>query len=128
MFPEDLYYTKDHEWVRVEGDRATVGITDYAQRELGDIVYVELPEVGRKVKAGEVLCSIDSVKASSEVYAPLSGEVIEANEKLNDNPETVNNDPYGEGWIAVIKVEDPEELKNLMSAKEYEEMIKGMEE
>ena len=80
------------------------------------------------MKAGEVLCSIDSVKASSEVYAPLSGEVIEANEKLNDSPETVNNDPYGEGWIAVIKVEDPEEIKNLMSAKEYEEMIKGMEE
>ena len=128
MFPEDLYYTKDHEWVRVEGDRATMGITDYAQRELGDIVYVELPEIGRKVRAGEVLCSIDSVKASSEVYAPLSGEVIEVNEKLNDSPETVNSDPYGEGWIAVIKVEDPEEIKNLMSAKEYEEMIKGMKE
>ncbi len=128
MFPEDLYYTKDHEWARVEGDRATIGITDYAQKELGDIVYVELPEVGRKVKAGEELCSIDSVKASSPVYAPLSGEVLEVNEKLNDAPETINNDPYGEGWIAVIKIEDPEEIKNLMSAREYEEMIKGMEE
>ncbi len=128
MFPEDLYYTKDHEWARVEGDRATIGITDYAQKELGDIVYVELPEVGRKVKAGEELCSIDSVKASSPVYAPLSGEVVEVNEKLNDAPETINNDPYGEGWIAVIKIEDPEEIKSLMSAREYEEMIKGMEE
>ena len=128
MYPEDLYYTKDHEWARVEGDRATIGITDYAQKELGDIVYVELPEVGRKVKAGEELCSIDSVKASSPVYAPLSGEVVEVNEKLNDAPETINNDPYGEGWIAVIKIEDPEEIKSLMSAREYEEMIKGMEE
>ncbi len=125
MLPEELYYTESHEWVRVEGEKATVGITDFAQSELQDIVYVELPEVGKKVKKGEVLCSIDSVKSSAEVYAPVSGEIIQVNEALNDQPELVNKDPYGEGWLVVIKLENPEELSQLLSASRYKELIEG---
>ena len=125
MLPEELYYTESHEWVRVEGEKATVGITDFAQSELQDIVYVELPEVGKKVKKGEVLCSIDSVKSSAEVYAPVSGEIIQVNEALNDQPELVNKDPYGEGWLVVIKLENPDELSQLLSASRYKELIEG---
>ncbi len=125
MLPEELYYTESHEWVRVEGEKATVGITDFAQSELQDIVYVELPEVGKKVKKGDVLCSIDSVKSSAEVYAPVSGEIIQVNEALNDQPELVNKDPYGEGWLVVIKLENPDELSHLLSASRYKELIEG---
>ncbi len=125
MILDELYYTKSHEWVRVEGEKGTVGITDFAQSELQDIVYVELPEVGKKLKAGEVLCSIDSVKSSAEIYTPVSGEVIEVNEKLSSEPELVNKDPYGEGWIAIVKLADSNEISNLLSAKEYEEMLEG---
>ncbi len=125
MLPEELYYTESHEWVRVEGEKATVGITDFAQSELQDIVYVELPEVGKKVKKGDVLCSIDSVKSSAEVYAPVSGEIIQVNEALNDQPELVNKDPYGEGWLVVIKLENPDELSQLLSASRYKELIEG---
>ncbi|MCD6455145.1 MAG: glycine cleavage system protein GcvH [Candidatus Aminicenantes bacterium] len=125
MVLDELYYTKSHEWVKVEGEKATIGITDFAQSELQDIVYVELPEMGKVINKGDVLCSIDSVKSSAEVYAPVSGEVVEVNEKLSAEPELINKDPYGEGWIAVIKISNPDEISELLSAKEYEEMLEG---
>jgi len=125
MILDELYYTKSHEWVKVEGEKATIGITDFAQSELQDIVYVELPETGKVLNKGDVLCSIDSVKSSAEVYAPVSGEVVEVNEKLSAEPELINKDPYGEGWIAVIKISNPDEISELLSAKEYEEMLEG---
>ena len=119
--PEDLSYTKDHEWVRAKGEQATIGITDHAQQQLGDVVYVELPKVGDKFEASEPFGSVESVKAVSEVYMPLGGSVIEVNESLNDSPEQVNEDPYGDGWMIRIKVSDPTELDDLMNAEEYEE-------
>jgi len=125
MVLDEFYYTKSHEWVKVEGEKATIGITDFAQSELQDIVYVELPEMGKVINKGDVLCSIDSVKSSAEVYAPVSGEVVEVNEKLSAEPELINKDPYGEGWIAVIKISNPDEISELLSAKEYEEMLEG---
>ncbi|MBA2133091.1 glycine cleavage system protein GcvH [Capillibacterium thermochitinicola] len=123
MIPSDLKYTPDHEWVREKGDRATVGITEYAQKELGDVVYVELPAIGEKVKAKTEMGSIESVKAVSDIYAPLSGEVLAVNEELQFNPELVNQDPYGKGWIAEIEITDREELKKLLSAEEYRKLI-----
>ena len=115
--PKDLRYTKDHEWVRVEGDIAHVGITDFAQGELGDIVFVELPEVGRVVDAEEAYAVVESVKAVSDVYAPVAGEIIEVNELLEGEPEKVNSDPYGDGWIAKVKWSGDSD--GLMSADEY---------
>lgn len=125
MILDELYYTKSHEWVKVEGEKATIGITDFAQRELQDIVYVELPEVGKQLEKGEILCSIDSVKSSAEVYAPVSGEIIDVNEKLSSEPELINKDPYGEGWIVVLRLSNTDEISDLLSAKEYQEMIEG---
>jgi glycine cleavage system H protein len=124
---EDLYYTKDHEWAKVlEDGTVLVGITDYAQKELGDLAYVELPEVGKKVNRGDVLCEVESVKAVSEVYAPVSGEVIEVNETLEDSPELLNEDPY-ENWIAKLKPSNLEEdLKELMDAEAYAEYLKSL--
>ena len=104
MIPSDLKYTSDHEWVRAEGDRATIGITEYAQKELGDVVYVDLPAVGERIKAKAGMGSIESVKAVSDIYAPVTGEVVAVNEELQFNPELVNRDPYGKGWIAVIEL------------------------
>jgi len=121
--PEELKYTKDHEWARIEGDVATIGITDYAQSELGDIVYVELPEVGLETKQMESFGTIEAVKAVSDLFAPLSGEVVEINAKLSDNPEIMNKDPYGEGWIIKIKLSDKGELESLLSKDKYEELI-----
>lgn len=121
--PETLKYTKDHEWVKIENDIAIVGITDFAQQQLTDIVYIELPEKGKVVEQSEQLAVIESVKSVSDVFAPISGEVIEVNEKLNNNPEKINQDPYGEGWIAKIKIKDREEVKQLMSAEEYKKLI-----
>lgn len=121
--PNDLKYSKEHEWVRVEGNRATVGITDFAQSELGDIVFVELPEVGDEVQANEPFGSVESVKTVSELYAPVSGKVVEINEELADAPELVNEDPYGKAWMIVIEMSNPEELDELLDAKQYEEMI-----
>ncbi|HEU4402807.1 MAG TPA: glycine cleavage system protein GcvH [Candidatus Polarisedimenticolia bacterium] len=123
IYPEDLKYTKEHEWVAVHGNVGTVGITHYAQSELGDIVYVELPAVGTAVVAGEEFGSVESVKAVSEVYAPASGEVLEVNGALAQSPETINKDPYTEGWLMKIKMADPNELKGLMSAAEYRKHI-----
>lgn len=122
--PEDLSYTKDHEWVRVSGDTATVGITDHAQQQLGDVVYVELPKVGDKFEAAEPFGSVESVKAVSEVYMPLSASVTEVNDSLNDQPEQVNEDPYGAGWMIRIKMANPSEVDGLLSAVEYEDYIK----
>ena len=121
MTPEDNRYAKSHEYVHMEGEVGTVGITDYAQKELGDVVFVELPQVGTQLEAGDELGSIESVKAVSELFAPVSGEVVEINETLADKPELVNTDPYGDGWMIRIRVSDPTELDDLMNAEEYEE-------
>ena len=121
MTPEDNRYAKSHEYVHVEGGVGTVGITDYAQKELGDVVFVELPQVGTQLEAGDELGSIESVKAVSELFAPVSGEVMEINEQLAEKPELVNTDPYGDGWMIRIKVSDASELNDLMNAEEYEE-------
>jgi len=116
---EGLYYTKNDEWIKVEGDTGIVGITDYAQDKLGDIVYLEDIEKGKKIKAGETLTTIESVKAASDIYAPVSGEVIEVNNEVIKEPSIINKDPYGQGWIAKLKIENPDELKELMNAEEY---------
>jgi glycine cleavage system H protein len=121
--PEDNRYAKSHEYVHLEGDVATIGITDYAQKELGDVVFVELPQVGSQLEAADELGSIESVKAVSELFSPVSGEVIEINEALADNPALVNTDPYGDGWMVRIKVTDPTEVDELMTAEEYDEYL-----
>lgn len=117
--PTDLKYSKDHEWVRVEGDVATVGITAYAQGELGDIVFVEVDTVGETMDKEEVFGSVEAVKTVSDLYMPISGEILEFNESLNDGPETVNSDPYGEGWMIKIRITDSAELEELMDAEAY---------
>ena len=122
-FPADLKYTKDHEWIRVDGDVAYVGITDYAQGELGEIVFVDITTEGEVVAKEEVFCTIEAVKTVSDLFMPVSGEVIEANAELDDKPELVNEDVYGNGWLIKISVSDPSELDELMSAAEYEQMI-----
>jgi glycine cleavage system H protein len=121
MHPTDRRYSKDHEWIKMEGDTGTVGITDFAQGELGDIVYVEVPEAGKKVKTGEAAGTVESVKAVSEIYSPVQGEITEVNDALTDAPETVNSDPHGDGWIFKIRVGDPAEVDALMDAAAYEE-------
>ena len=119
-FPEDIRYTSEHEWIRVEGDEAYVGITDYAQSELGEIVFIDVPTLGETVGQGEVFGSIEAVKTVSDLNMPVSGEVLEINGALDAQPELVNNDPYGEGWIIRISVNDASELDKLMDAKAYE--------
>ena len=127
--PGELKYTKDHEWVRVEGAVCRVGITDYAQNSLHEIVYADLPQVGRKLAQKESFGTVESVKAVSEVYSPVSGEVVEVNRKLADAPELINQQPYGEGWLIVVKPSKlDEEIASLMSAKEYEEYVKKVSE
>lgn len=122
-YPEDLYYTKEHEWVRVQGDSAVIGITDHAQGELGDIVYVDLPKPGDALEQGKTFGSVESVKAVSDVYAPVSGEVTEVNGLLSDSPEKLNEDPHGDAWLVKIKLTDPEEIKQLLSAADYQKYI-----
>ena len=117
--PGNLRYTKDHEWARLEGRRATVGITDHAQSELTDVVYVELPQPGKVVKTGDVLGTVESVKAVSEIFAPVGGKVVDANKALADTPEVVNKDPYGKGWMVVLEIADPSEVQRLMDAAAY---------
>lgn len=123
--PEDLKYTQEHEWVKAEGDIAIVGITDYAQSELSDIVYLELPEVGKTLQKGDVITTLEAVKTVADVYTPVSGEIIEVNEKLKDQPGLINEDPYGEGWIVKIRMSNPDELNELLSAEEYKNIIEG---
>jgi glycine cleavage system H protein len=123
MYPSDLKYTKDHEWVRVSGDRAHVGITDYAQKQLGDVVYLELPEVGRTVNKGDVFGTIESVKAVSELYAPVSGEVLEVNNDLAQKPEAVNSDPHG-AWMIVLKVSNAGDTGDLLDSTAYTDLTK----
>ena len=122
-FPENLRYTKDHEWIKIDGDEATVGITDFAQRELGDIVYVEIESVGKDLQAGEIFGTLEAVKTVSDLYLPLSGSVSEVNPNLNSNPEAVNSDPYGEGWMIKMKVSKPSELDVLLSSEAYQNLV-----
>src|SRR5918998_3028712 len=121
--PEDLHYSKDHEWIRVEGDTGTIGITDYAQHSLGDVVYVELPKVGDKFEAHESFGSVESVKAVSELFTPVAGEVVEVNETLQDAPESVNSDPYGAAWMIRVRVKDKGAVDALLTAAEYEDFL-----
>jgi len=123
MKPEQLKYTKDHLWIMMEGETATIGISDYAQNELGDIVFVEMPEVGTKTTKGENMGSIESVKSVSDLIAPLSGEVVEINKKLEDSPETINSSPYEDGWIVKLKVSDSGETSDLLDWNAYKEML-----
>jgi glycine cleavage system H protein len=123
--PDDLHYSKDHEWVRVDGNIAIVGITDYAQDSLGDVVYVELPKVGDDFAANESFGSVESVKAVSEVFSPVSGKVAEINESLQDEPEKVNQDPYGDGWMIRVEMSNSGEVDSLLTAAEYEDFTKG---
>ncbi|MGI6124593.1 MAG: glycine cleavage system protein GcvH [Acetivibrionales bacterium] len=121
---EGLYYSKDHEWVRIEGDRAYIGITDYAQDSLGSIVYVEIPKEGKALSKGEVLSVVESVKAASDIFAPISGTVVEVNQALADNPELINESPY-ENYIAIMSFENADDLSDLLSPTQYEELTKG---
>ena len=125
IVPEKLRYSQDHEWVAVDGDTVRIGITDYAQDALGDVVFVELPEVGAEVAAGGSFGEVESTKSVSDLYAPLSGEVIEINSDLIDSPERLNDDPYGEGWICVIRVSDSSQLDGLLDADAYQTLIEG---
>tara|TARA_R110000850_G_scaffold199977_1_gene326137 strand:- start:27552 stop:27932 length:381 start_codon:yes stop_codon:yes gene_type:complete len=121
--PENLKYTKDHEWIKIDGDIATVGITDFAQKELGDIVYVEVDTVGESLQIEEVFGTVEAVKTVSDLFSPLSGEIMEFNEQLDSEPEKVNTDPYGEGWMIKIKISDTSEIENLMDDKAYKELV-----
>ena len=123
MYPTNYHYTKEHEWVRVEGDIGVVGITDHAQQELGDIVYVDLPKVGNTVEQGKTMASVESVKAVSDVYAAVSGEVVEVNGLLATSPEKLNEDPHGDAWLVKIKLSAPNEIKELLSAEDYQNYV-----
>lgn len=120
---EDKLYTQDHEWIKVEENTGTIGITDYAQKQLGDIVFIELPPLNKEVKAGEILATIESVKAVAEVYAPVSGVIYEVNTNLSSDPSLINQSPYKDGWIAKIKINQSDELKKLMTPKQYQEYV-----
>lgn len=122
-YPKDYRYTKEHEWVKLEGEKARIGITDHAQHELGDVVYVELPKVGRKVKQMEEFATVESVKAVSPIYAPVSGEIVAVNSELENKPELINQSPHDQGWIALLALSDPKELENLLTAEQYEQHI-----
>lgn len=122
-FPENLRYTKDHEWIRLEGDTATIGITDFAQRELGDIVYVEIETVGKSLEAEAVFGTVEAVKTVSDLFLPVAGTIKEVNPALNGSPELVNNDPYGEGWMVKMTVNNPAEVESLMDAKAYQNLV-----
>ncbi|NLI17094.1 MAG: glycine cleavage system protein GcvH [candidate division Zixibacteria bacterium] len=123
MIPQDLKYTKEHEWIRVEGDTGTIGITDYAQHELGDIVFVELPQVGAKVEFMKAFGTIEAVKAVSDIFSPLTGEIVDVNTALETNASAINTDPYGQGWIIKVKMTNPSELNNLLDAAAYGKLI-----
>ena len=123
MNPEELHYTQSHEWVRIDGEIGTIGITEHAQKELGEIVYLELPSVGEKISKDDHFGVVESVKAVSDIYAPVSGTVVEVNEGLPESPEVINEDPYGDGWLIKVRVSDLSEMEDLMDGEEYEEMV-----
>jgi len=127
VIPQDLRYTKDHEWARAEGELVTCGVTDYAQDQLGDIVFVELPEVGEELAEGGQFGTVESVKAVAELYSPIGGEVAEVNGALEESPQLVNQDPYGQGWMIKVRPKEPNELDKLMDAQQYKDMLKGLE-
>ena len=127
MYPSDYRYTKEHEWIKATGETGTIGITDYAQHELGDVVFVEMPAVGTKITAGQVFGTVESVKAVSEIFAPVSGQVTEANAALSATPETVNNDPHGAGWLIKVKLSNPAEVSGLMDAAAYQAFVSEKE-
>ena len=127
-FDPDVKYHEEHEWVRLEGDEAVIGISDYAQEQLSDVVYVELPEVGDSFDKGDIFAVVESVKAASDVYMPVSGEVVEINEDLEDSPELVNSDPFGEAWLVRISLSDPSELDDLMNVEEYKAYVENLDE
>ncbi len=127
MNPKNLKYHREHDWVRIDGDTAVFGVTDYAQETLGDIVFIELPEVGADVTAGTAYAEVESVKAVSDVFAPMSGTVVEVNEEVVDAPETVNESPYEDGWLIKVRISDPAEADDLMSAEEYDELLAAEE-
>lgn len=126
--PDNLLYTKEHEWIFIEGNKGKIGITDYAEQHLGDITYIEVPAAGKSVRQFEVLTTAESVKAASDIYAPMSGRVIEINSNLELSPELLNNAPYGDGWIAVIEIKDVSEKNNLMDSKKYAEYLKTLKD
>ncbi|MCX8160089.1 MAG: glycine cleavage system protein GcvH [Candidatus Saccharicenans sp.] len=127
MYPDNLYYTKDHEWLRLEGEEAVVGITDFAQKQLGDIIYVDLPQPGKVLEAHQAIGSVESVKSVSDVYSPISGEVVAVNSDLAQTPDLINKDPHGQGWIVRLKIKDKAELNQLMKASDYEKYLEGLE-
>ena len=128
MYPDDFFFAESHEWIKIEGDTGTVGITDFAQKQLGDVVYVELPETGAVFDFHQSFGVVESVKAVSDIYSPIAGEVIEVNSGLNDSPELLNEDPHGSGWIMKIKVRDKSELQNLLSISDYEKFLESQED
>ncbi len=128
MYPEDFFFAESHEWIKIQRDTGTVGITDFAQKQLGDVVYIELPEVGAVFDFHQSFGVVESVKAVSDIYSPLAGEVVEVNTGLNDSPELLNEDPQGKGWIMKIKVKDESELQKLMSTSEYEKFLESQED
>ena len=128
MYPQEYLYTEEHEWLHVDGDECTIGITDYAQNELGEVVYVDLPEVGETFEATDAIGAIDSSKTSADIFTPVEGEVIEINEDLADAPETVNDDPHGDGWLVKLRITPSDEvLESLMNAEQYEELVAGQD-
>jgi glycine cleavage system H protein len=127
MYPTEYLYTREHEWIKVDGDTCTLGITEFAQRELGEVVFVELPEVGQVFDSGDELGTIESVKAVAEIYTPIAGEVTEVNDGISDDPELLNDDPHGEGWLLKLRFSSADDLKALMSAEQYEEFAKSGE-
>lgn len=127
MYPNDFRYTKEHEWIRVEGDEAVVGVTDFAQKQLGDIIYVELPEVGKVLEVHQAVGVIESVKSVSDVYSPIAGEVVAINEDLNKTADLVNKDPHGKGWIVRLKVKNKAAVEALMTVSDYEKYLEGLE-
>jgi glycine cleavage system H protein len=127
MYPNDFRYTKDHEWIKVEGNEAVVGITDFAQNQLGDVIYVELPAVGKELAVHQSLGVVESVKSVSDIYAPVAGVVTAVNEALAQTSDLLNKDPHGQGWIVRIKIKDPKEIDGLLSAGDYEKFLEGLE-
>jgi glycine cleavage system H protein len=127
-YPEDLYYSQEHNWVRLTGNRGTVGITDFAQQEMGEILYTELPDEGLQIEQGDIFGTLESSKTVAELFSPVSGEVISINKDLEEEPSLVNDDPYGKGWLMVLELDDPSELQELFSAVEYEDFLEKQEE